>query len=128
MADLKGILNVANIVGKLSYTEKPLGKLYLITNQGMGIYVFDFSDYSESYYTNADMMKGVVQIAPGFHVDFNNVSRNCLTIVADSNLSVHWRRSSSPGFNKEDYELKTGETHLLYGASEFGGYAIVICE
>lgn len=98
---------------------------YLIVNQGNGINVLDFSSFEEKYYTNSELMSGIVQITPWFHVVFNTIQRNCLTLVADDKLSVHWRRSAS--YAKEDFELSSGENHLLWGAAEGSGYAVVIC-
>lgn len=98
---------------------------YLIVNQGNGINVLDFSNFEETYYTNSEMMSGIVQIDPSFHAVFNNIQRNCITLVADDKLSVYWRRSSS--YQKEDLSLDVGEYHLLFGVAESGGYAIVVC-
>lgn len=98
---------------------------YLIVNQGNGINVLDFSNFEETYYTNSEMMSGIVQITPWFHVIFNTIQRNCLTLVADDKISVCWRRAAS--YPKEDLSLNSGEYNLLWSAGETNGYAVVIC-
>lgn len=125
MADLRGTLNVANIVGSLEYTEKPLAKLYLIINQGMGLWLIDLETMETKQYSNATMNQAEFPIY--FHVDFNKLHKNAHTIVADAPIELKWLRSKDY-VPEQTRDIEIGDEQFLWAAAELGGgYAIVIC-
>lgn len=124
MAELRGTINVENIVGSLAYTEKPLAKLYLILNQGMGLWLIDLQTMETKQYSNATMDQA--EFPSYFHVDFNKLHRNTHTIVADAPIELKWLRSKDY-VPEQTREIEIGDEQILWGAAEFSGYAIVIC-
>lgn len=123
--DLRAKINVTSLVGKLQIGNggSVQSEAYLLTNQGNGMRVIDLRDYSERIITNAEMNSS--HISDKFHLNFNSLYRNCHAVVADSTITVHWVRSSPSSYTRQDVTLTNGQNQFLWGASEFGGYAIV---
>lgn len=126
MADLRGTINIANIVGNLAYTEKPLAKLYLLINQGFGLWLIDLEDMTTTYYENPAMNQA--EFPPYFRVDFNILHRNSHTLVAEAPLKLKWLRTKDYP-PEQTRDMEAGDDQFLWAAAELsGGYAIVICE
>lgn len=122
--ELHGKLNIESFVGKMAVGIKESGgskASFLLVNQGYGMYVVDLESLDCTIITNAEM--NTAHISDDFHLDFNTIARNCQTVVADNPINVHWLRNRS--YSYTNFELSTNENHFLWGASEFGGFALI---